>query len=79
MEINVGAPMADAISAVPYEASTRTGLQFKRRFWEQDEAIYGGISYTDLPITRIGYPNMGYRRSRQGRAGGHPCLRTLRL
>ena len=60
IEIKVGAPMADAISAVPYEASARTGLQFKRRFWEQDEAIYGGISYTDLPITRIGYPNMGF-------------------
>ena len=60
IEIKVGAAMADAISAVPYEASARTGLQFKRRFWEQDEAIYGGISYTDLPITRIGYPNMGF-------------------
>ena len=52
--------MADAISAVPYEASIKIGLQFKRRFWEQDEAIYGGISYTDLPISLIGYPNTGF-------------------
>ena len=36
------------------------GLQFKRRFWEEDEAIYGGISFTDLPIRMIGYPSNGY-------------------
>ncbi len=60
MEINVGAPMANAIGAVPYDASIKVGLQFKRRFWEQDEAIYGGISYTSLPIALIGYPNNGY-------------------
>jgi monoamine oxidase len=38
----------------------KLGLQFKRRFWEQDEQIYGGITYTDLPIMNIGYPNTGF-------------------
>lgn len=57
---NVGAKMANAIAAVPYAAAVKIGLQFKRRFWEQDEAIYGGVSYTDLPISMIGYPNTGY-------------------
>jgi len=60
IEMNVGAAMADAIAAVPYAAGMKIGLQFKRRFWEQDDAIYGGISYTDLPITQIGYPSTGY-------------------
>jgi monoamine oxidase len=60
IEMNVGAPMAAAIAAVPYSPSVKIGLQFKRRFWETDEAIYGGISYTDLPITMIGYPATGY-------------------
>jgi monoamine oxidase len=41
--------MKAAIDAVPYSSSVKIGLQFKRRFWEEDEAIYGGISYTDLP------------------------------
>ena len=50
-------PMQAAIDAVPYAGSVKVGLQFKRRFWEEDEAIYGGISYTDLPIRQIGYPN----------------------
>ena len=58
--MNVGQAMADAIAAVPYAASVKIGLQFKRRFWEQDEAIYGGISYTDLPIDTISYPSHGY-------------------
>lgn len=58
--MNVGAPMAEAIAAVPYAAAIKVGLQFKRRFWEQDEQIYGGITYTDLPITNIGYPSSGF-------------------
>jgi monoamine oxidase len=58
--LKVGAPMAEAIASCPYAASVKIGLQFKRRFWEQDEQIYGGISYTNLPINTIGYPNSGY-------------------
>jgi monoamine oxidase len=61
--MNVGPKMATAISAVPYAAAVKIGLQFRRRFWEQDEAIYGGISYTDLPVLQIGYPNTGYNGS----------------
>jgi len=60
IEINVGTKMQAAIDAVPYVPSLKVGLQFRRRFWEQDEGIYGGISYTDLPIRLIGYPCTGY-------------------
>jgi monoamine oxidase len=58
--MNVGGPMARAIAAVPYASSVKVGLQFKRRFWETDEHIYGGVSYTDLPIGQISYPSSGY-------------------
>jgi monoamine oxidase len=58
--MNVGKPMADAISAVPYASAMKSGLQFKRRFWEEDENIYGGITQTDLPIQQIGYPSHGF-------------------
>jgi monoamine oxidase len=58
--IAVGAPMKNAIDALYYESSIKVGLQFKRRFWEQDESIYGGMSFTDLPNALIGYPNTGY-------------------
>jgi monoamine oxidase len=66
LAINVGARMKAAIDAVPYSASVKIGLQFKRRFWEEDEAIYGGISYTDLPIRQIAYPNSGFNRAGKG-------------
>lgn len=58
--MNVSEPMADAISAVPYAAAAKVGLQFRRRFWEEDEQIYGGISYTNLPIANISYPSTDY-------------------
>ena len=55
--------MKAAIDAVPYASAVKFGLQFSRRFWEEDEHIFGGISYTDLPIRQISYPsadlNMG--------------------
>ncbi len=66
LPIDVGAPMKAAIDAVPYMSAVKVGLQFKRRFWEEDEAIYGGISYTDLPIRQIGYPNTDFNRGGRG-------------
>jgi monoamine oxidase len=64
--MNVGAKMASAIAAVPYASAIKVGLQFKRRFWEEDEHIYGGITYTDLPIGNIGYPNTGFHSGGKG-------------
>jgi monoamine oxidase len=64
--MNVGPKLAAAISAVPYASAIKVGLQFKRRFWEEDEQIYGGITYTDLPITNIGYPNTGFQSGGKG-------------
>jgi monoamine oxidase len=66
LPVDVGSPMKAAIDAVPYSSAVKIGLQFKRRFWEEDEAIYGGISYTDLPIRQIAYPNTGFNRSGRG-------------
>jgi len=64
--IDVGPRMKAAIDAVPYTPSVKIGLQFKRRFWEEDEAIFGGISYTDLPIRQIAYPNTGFNSASRG-------------
>src|SRR3954453_5493674 len=66
LPMEVGAPMKAAIDAVPYASAVKVGLQFKRRFWEEDDAIYGGISYTDLPIRQIAYPNTDYNRRGRG-------------
>jgi monoamine oxidase len=66
LDTNFGAAMTASISCIAYEAAVKTGLQFKRRFWEEDEAIYGGISFTDLPIKQIAYPNTGFNRPGKG-------------
>jgi monoamine oxidase len=64
--MTVGSSMKQAIAAVPYASAVKVGLQFKRRFWEQDEQIYGGITYTNLPIMNIAYPNSGFQSSGKG-------------
>lgn len=64
--MNVGQSLTSAIRAVPYAAAVKVGLQFKRRFWEEDEHIFGGITYTDLPIMNIGYPNTGFQNGGKG-------------
>ena len=64
--IQVSPSMKAAIDAVPYASVIKTGLQFRRRFWEEDEAIFGGISYTDLPIRQIGYPSAGLNAGGKG-------------
>src|SRR3954463_12126721 len=58
--MNVGGPMKAAIDQLPYQAALKVGLQFKRRFWEQDDQIYGGHTYTNQPNSIIGYPMWDY-------------------
>jgi monoamine oxidase len=64
--MNVSASMADAIGAVPYAPTVKVGLQFKRRFWEEDEDIYGGLTATDLPINTISYPSCDFNSRGKG-------------
>ncbi len=53
---------AEAIAAVQYLAVGKSGIQFKRRFWEEDDWIYGGITYTNIPqIVTIAYPDYGFQ------------------
>lgn len=60
IEHNFSGEMTAVIDSMSYAGSVKFGLEFKRRFWEQDERIYGGISYTNLPISLISYPSTGY-------------------
>lgn len=66
IEIQVGPAMQAGINGLAYSNGVKTGLQMKRRFWEEDDAIYGGISYTDLPIRQISYPSSGFNHPGKG-------------
>jgi len=53
-------PVQTAIAAASYDAAGKIGLQFRRRFWEEDDDIYGGRSWTDQEIGQIIYPSHGF-------------------
>jgi monoamine oxidase len=45
-----------AIRQLNYHASTKILFQVRRRFWEDDDGIYGGGTITELPVRRMNYP-----------------------
>ncbi|NEO95441.1 MAG: hypothetical protein F6K56_36740 [Moorea sp. SIO3G5] len=53
---------AIAIGAKSYSRPVKHGFQSKRRFWEEDYQIYGGISWTTRDITQIWYPAAGFHQ-----------------
>ncbi len=53
-----------AIGAVDYVPAGKVAFQAERRFWELNEAIYGGISWTSRDITQIWYPTAGIHKKK---------------
>jgi monoamine oxidase len=53
-----------AIRQLHYDASAKILFQCRRRFWEEDEGIYGGGTITDLPIRNLYYPDHGRETGR---------------
>ena len=41
-------------------ARAKMGLQMKRRFWEEDDKIFGGHLYSNLPLGEFSYPSNDY-------------------
>ncbi|WP_240414445.1 flavin monoamine oxidase family protein [Paenibacillus periandrae] len=52
--------MQKAISSINYASAGKMGIQFKRRFWETDEQLYGGTTVTNTDVASIYYPPTGY-------------------
>jgi monoamine oxidase len=53
-----------AIRQLHYDASAKILFQCKRRFWEDDDGIFGGGTLTDLPIRNLYYPDHGRETGR---------------
>lgn len=47
----------DALRSPIPSTAGKIALQFRRRFWEEDDDIYGGRSLSDEPIGQIYYPS----------------------
>ncbi len=60
IETDFSAEMKSAVGAIPYVPKGKIGLQFSRRFWEEDDHIFGGMSHTTLDIEQIWYPASNY-------------------
>jgi monoamine oxidase len=62
IDANFSAPFKTAMAAASYAPVNKIGLQMKRRFWEEDDFIYGGHIYTDMPgIGSISFPSTGWQ------------------
>lgn len=57
--------LVKATKEIAYAASFKAGLE-SRRFWETEEHIYGGVTYTDLPIAVTSYPSTGQNLAETG-------------
>ena len=57
-------PKQRAIRQLHYDASAKIFMQFRRRFWEEDENIFGGGTHTDLPLRAVYYPDHGRETGR---------------
>jgi monoamine oxidase len=54
-------PQVNADLAVPtINATGKIGLQYRRRWWEEDEQLFGGITNTNMDLGTIWYPSYGY-------------------
>lgn len=53
-----------AIRQLHYDASAKILFQCRRRFWEEDDNIFGGGTITDLPIRNVYYPDHGRETGR---------------
>lgn len=49
--------------ATPSNAG-KIGIEYGRRWWEQDHRIYGGITNTSLDLTNLWYPSTGFHGDR---------------
>lgn len=67
---NFSSDVSRAIDRISYIRAGKIGMQFKRRFWEEDEMIYGGITYTNNLLYQIFYPSNDYQ-SKKGLLTGY--------
>jgi monoamine oxidase len=61
IDMDVSPGFKQAMGSVSYALVGKIGIQMKRRFWEEDHAIYGGHVYVDDPlIGSISLPSTGW-------------------
>jgi monoamine oxidase len=59
LDADFASAVREAFNAAQYVPAAKVAFQAERRFWEEDHAIYGGISWTSRDSTQIWYPTAG--------------------
>ncbi|GAA4970244.1 flavin monoamine oxidase family protein [Yinghuangia aomiensis] len=62
---NLGDPVTNALKTPTPLAVGKIGLEYKRRWWELEDRMYGGVVPTDTDLANMWFPSYGY----QGRRG----------
>ncbi len=61
IEVNLSSEMAEAVSNTGHSNSAKMGVQMKRRFWEEDDGIFGGHLWSgSLQLGEFSYPSNDY-------------------
>jgi monoamine oxidase len=60
VDINFSNEIMTAVKASNNSNSAKMGLAMKRRFWEEDDQIFGGHLYSNLPLGEFSYPSNDY-------------------
>jgi monoamine oxidase len=61
IDVNLSPAMAQAVSETGQSTVAKMGLQMGRRFWEEDEGIFGGHLWSrSLQLGEFSYPSYGY-------------------
>jgi monoamine oxidase len=60
VDINLSTELMASVKATTYSNSAKMGLAMKRRFWEEDDQIFGGHLYSNLPLGEFSYPSNDY-------------------
>lgn len=61
---NLGADITAALQNPVPQPVGKIGLEYKRRWWEEDFRIYGGITETDMDLDHIWYPSYDFHGKR---------------
>ncbi|TDH63914.1 FAD-binding protein [Dankookia rubra] len=64
LDTDFSAERREALAGLHYSQAAKLAFLAERRFWEEDAAIYGGISWTGRDATQLWYPSHGFHAAK---------------
>ncbi|HSA49422.1 MAG TPA: FAD-dependent oxidoreductase [Yinghuangia sp.] len=61
---NLGDNVTTALKTPVPVSAGKIGLEYKRRWWELDDHMYGGVVPTDTDLANMWFPSAGYQSAR---------------